>query len=198
MCITYGTNVPAGLFLPGMVVGCVQGAIWTQLLDSLKLFPKFETAEDEGDFRTSLIILGCSGMLAGYTGMTYSICIIMMETSMRLNLFVPIVFTIQISSWVSSLFTRGLYERAVRGKQLPILSTIKIPCANKHLLAENIMAGNLVTLDSICKVRDIRAALDSGHHQFPVVNSFGHVVGIINRNHVLTIIKYRGFYDALA
>lgn len=147
MCITYGTNVPAGLFLPGMVVGCMLGAIWMQLLDSLKVFPEFETGEEEGDFRTSLIILGCSGMLAGYTGMTYSICIIMMETSMRLNLFVPIVFTILLSSKISSFFTRGLYERAVRGKQLPIISDEKIPKANKHLLAENIMARNLVTLE---------------------------------------------------
>lgn len=115
-CITYGTNVPAGLFLPGMVLGCLHGAIWTHSLYALDLFPSFTTSEQERDFRTSLIILGCSGMLAGYTGMTYSICIIMMETSMRLNLFVPIVFTIFFSSKISALFTRSLYERAVRGK----------------------------------------------------------------------------------
>lgn len=194
-CITYGTNVPAGLFLPGMVVGCMIGAIWMQLLDSLQVFPEFETGEEEGDFRTTLIILGCSGMLAGYTGMTYSICIIMMETSMRLNLFVPIVFTIFISSWVSSFFTRGLYQRAVRGMQLPILSAPRIPCANKHLLAENIMARDLVTLDPICNMSDIQTALESGHHQFPVNSNAGY--GLISRNYIITIIKYRGFYDAI-
>ena len=138
MCITYGTNVPSGLFLPGMVVGCVLGAIWMRVLDEFKWFPSFENDSEENDFRTCLIILGCCSMLAGYTGMTYSICIIMMETSMRLNLFVPIVFTVLISSYVSSCFTRGLYERAIRGKQLPVLIG-SVPMVNKHILAENIM-----------------------------------------------------------
>jgi len=29
--ITYGTNVPSGLFLPGMIVGCAFGSIYADL-----------------------------------------------------------------------------------------------------------------------------------------------------------------------
>jgi hypothetical protein len=36
--------------------------------------------------------------MAGYTRMTYSLAIILMETSLDMNLFVPIVFTNLISN----------------------------------------------------------------------------------------------------
>lgn len=32
MAITYGVNVPAGLFLPGMIIGCAVGHIYGYLL----------------------------------------------------------------------------------------------------------------------------------------------------------------------
>ena len=48
--------------------------------------------------RKNLIILGAAGMMAGYTRMTYSLGVILMETSMDMNLFVPIIFTVIISN----------------------------------------------------------------------------------------------------
>lgn len=55
-------------------------------------------------------------MLAGYTRMTYSLAVITMETSQDINIFIPIIVTVVISNGVGSLFTRGLYDRAVRAK----------------------------------------------------------------------------------
>lgn len=33
---TYGTNVPSGLFLPGMIIGCTIGAIFTEAMVLVK------------------------------------------------------------------------------------------------------------------------------------------------------------------
>lgn len=55
-------------------------------------------------------------MLAGYTRMTYSLAIIVMETSQSINIFLPVIATIAVSNFIGGLFTRGLYDRAVRGK----------------------------------------------------------------------------------
>jgi len=55
-------------------------------------------------------------MLAGYTRMTYSLAVITMETSQAINIFVPIIITISIANHVGAYFTRGLYDRAIRGK----------------------------------------------------------------------------------
>ena len=35
---TYGTNVPAGLFLPGMIIGCALGAMYSKAVDATGVF----------------------------------------------------------------------------------------------------------------------------------------------------------------
>jgi len=55
-------------------------------------------------------------MLAGYTRMTYSLAVIVMETSQSINIFIPTLLTIVVANFVGSFFTRGLYDRAVRAK----------------------------------------------------------------------------------
>ena len=75
--ITYGTNVPAGLFLPGMIIGCSIGEIYAHSLYNWG-------ALDDGHYqkyRVIYIILGMGAMLAGYTRLTYSLAVIVMETS---------------------------------------------------------------------------------------------------------------------
>jgi len=52
-----------------------------------------------------------------------------METSQQINIFIPLLITIFISNNFAALFTRGLYDRGVRGKQMPILvEEVPIPC----------------------------------------------------------------------
>ena len=111
---TYGTNVPSGLFLPGMIIGCTLGAMFTELMVAISLIdldaPNYDT------IRKKYIVIGCSSFMAGYTRMTYSLGIIMMETSQDLSLFVPMIFSIITGNQVGYLFTRSLYQRACRGK----------------------------------------------------------------------------------
>jgi H+/Cl- antiporter ClcA len=39
MSITYGTNVPSGLFLPGMIVGCAVGDLSARALKEMGMVP---------------------------------------------------------------------------------------------------------------------------------------------------------------
>ena len=55
-------------------------------------------------------------MLASYTRMSFSLVVVAMETSMSINLFVPVTIKVMTSNFVGGLFNRSLYERAVRGK----------------------------------------------------------------------------------
>ena len=109
MTITYGTNVPAGLFLPGMIVGSALGEIMAKTLKDHTEYGR--TREEEQVYintRKHFVVLGCGAVLAGYTRMTYSLAVILMETSQSLSLFIPIIFTIYgairgsiLSSWIS-------------------------------------------------------------------------------------------------
>jgi chloride channel 3/4/5 len=76
---TYGTNIPAGLFLPGMIIGCTLGNLLVLMVYILKI-----ATIDDDEFviiAKKLIILGCGSFMAGYTRMTYSLGVIMMETT---------------------------------------------------------------------------------------------------------------------
>ena len=80
MCVSYGTNVPAGLFLPGVIVGCAMGDLVFIAGDSIEIFGK-ESSQDKDGIRHSYIILGCAAFMAGYTRMTYCLAILIMETT---------------------------------------------------------------------------------------------------------------------
>lgn len=75
--ITYGTNVPAGLFLPGMILGCCIGNLAGNAADKIGYIDDDELENTIKNY----VVLGTAAMLAGYTRMTYSLAIIMMETA---------------------------------------------------------------------------------------------------------------------
>jgi len=126
-------------------------------------------------------------MLAGYTRMTYSLAVIVMETSQAINIFVPIIITISIANFVGSFFTRGLYDRAVRGKQMPILKN-KVPESSKYIRAEKIMSSKVKSLRTVESVKKIYEVLKTTHHGFPVTNYRGQVVGLIPQRYLLILI----------
>ena len=110
--VTYGTNVPSGLFLPGMIIGCGLGEIYSKICLNSGLIDD----DHYKQYRVIYIILGMGSMLAGYTRMTYSLAVITMETAQSINIFIPILITIAVANFIGSFFTRGLYDRAVRAK----------------------------------------------------------------------------------
>ena len=107
---TYGIHVPAGLFLPGILVGCSIGILYLELIRGFFGM----TLQQVGG--QSYIIIGASAMLSGYCRMTYSLAVIMLETTQSINLFLPIMISIMVSHAVARLFTRSLYDYALRAK----------------------------------------------------------------------------------
>ena len=60
-----------------MIIGCALGEIYAKVGLKLEIYD-----EDHYEkYRATYIILGMGGMLAGYTRMTYSLAVIVMETS---------------------------------------------------------------------------------------------------------------------
>ena len=109
---TYGTMVPSGLFLPGMIIGCGLGEMYSKIILNMG----FIDDAHYGVYRVIYIILGMAAMLASYTRMTYSLAVIVMETSLAINIFLPTIVTIAVANFTGQFFTRGLYDRAVRAK----------------------------------------------------------------------------------
>lgn len=73
--MTFGIWVPAGIFVPGMLMGCALGLMYLDLLlDGFHL----SLLRAGGQ---SYLVIGAAGMLSGYTRLTYSLAVIMMETT---------------------------------------------------------------------------------------------------------------------
>ena len=73
--ITYGVWVPAGLFIPGILIGCSVAIIY---LDVLVFGLGVDINLISGQ---SYIIIGATAMLASYCRLTYSLAVIMLETT---------------------------------------------------------------------------------------------------------------------
>lgn len=78
---TYGTNVPAGLFLPGMIIGCALGRSIYNAVEEIGWIDAGHSIIEEDSIIRSYVILACGAFMAGYTRMTYSLAVILMETS---------------------------------------------------------------------------------------------------------------------
>lgn len=99
---TYGTNVPAGLFLPGMIIGCALGHSLFSLVEWwgwIDISDDPEKHENEKIALTrSYTVLACGAFMAGYTRMTYSLAVILMETTQDIEIFTPMIVTIAVGN----------------------------------------------------------------------------------------------------
>ena len=124
--ITYGTAVPAGLFLPGILIGCSLGRV-------LGLF--IENYIVQEIHPSTYAIIGAASMLAGYSRLSFSLAVIMLETTENVNLFLPIIFALFVSFAVGGIFNKSMYAGAVRSKAFPFLNE-KVPMCNELITAE--------------------------------------------------------------
>lgn len=96
--------------------------------------------------------IGAAAVLAGYTRLSFSLAIIMLETTENINLFLPIIFALFISFAVGRMFTDSYYAIVCESKSLPLLIET-VPRQNEHLVAEQIMSKDVVTLNEKASVR---------------------------------------------
>jgi len=124
--ITYGTAVPAGLFLPGILIGCSLGRV-------LGLF--IENYIVQEIHPSTYAIIGAASVLAGYSRLSFSLAVIMLETTENVNLFLPVIFALFVSFAVGGIFNKSMYVCACRMKNFPFLNE-QVPMCNELITAE--------------------------------------------------------------
>jgi chloride channel 7 len=143
--LSYGTFVPSGLFLPGILIGCSLGRMMTLFLSTY-----LNHEASPATYGT----IGAAAVLCGYTRLSFSLAIIMLETTENINLFLPIIFALFISFAVGRMFTNSYYAIQCESKSLPLLNET-VPKQNENLVAEQIMSKDVVTLNEKASVRQI-------------------------------------------
>ena len=137
--------------------------------------------------------IGAASVLAGYSRLSFSLAVIMLETTENVNLFLPIIFALFISFAVGRLFNRSLYAASLVSKSVPFLVET-VPVFNRNLRAEAVMSRPPINLSKLAKVEDIAEALrDTNHNGFPVVennmNGDQRLLGLITRHTLMVVLK---------
>ena len=57
------------------------------------------------------------------------------------------------------------------------------------------MKKDVVSLTTVYSMESIRKALDTSHNGFPVINTAGMLVGLINRRMVVVLLEQKAFYS---
>ncbi|GMK55767.1 hypothetical protein CspeluHIS016_0208230 [Cutaneotrichosporon spelunceum] len=128
--ITFGVVLPAGIFIPSLVIGACFGRIVGVTLELFEFnhpnFPIFEACHaGAGPCIVPGIyaMVGAAATLAGVTRTTVSLAVIMFELTGTLNYVVPVMLAVLVAKTVAdSLEKRGIYELVIELKKLPYLS----------------------------------------------------------------------------
>jgi CBS-domain-containing membrane protein len=117
----------------------------------------------------------------------------MLETTSSIDLFIPQMVGIVTARAVAKMFTRGLYDRALRTKQIPLLRST-LPDETENLAVKEFMVKEVVTIPSVTDMDSIRACFATTHEAFPVMNLAGSMTGRIPKSVLVKLIKFKAFY----
>eukprot|EP00250_Pteridium_aquilinum_P011550 c20146_g1_i1 orf=525-2813(-) len=184
--ITFGTAVPAGQFVPGIMIGSTYGRLVGMFV--VNVYKKLDI--DEGTYA----LLGAASFLGGSMRMTVSLCVIMVEITNNLKLLPLIMLVLLISKAVGDVFNAGFYEEQAHMKGIPLLESRPKQFMRKTQAKETCQNQKVVQFNRVSKVGHIMSALQSNdHHGFPVIDKLQSgetvVIGLILRSYLLVLLQ---------
>nr|ACX36518.1 RE11344p [Drosophila melanogaster] len=179
---TFGMKVPAGLFIPSLLLGAIMGRIVGIGVEQFAYsYPNiwFFTGEcaDSNLITPGLYaVVGAAAVLGGVTRMTVSLVVIMFELTGGVRYIVPLMAAAMASKWVGDALGRqGIYDAHIALNGYPFLDS-KEEFAHTTLAADVMQPKrnetlNVITQDSMT-VDDVENLLkETEHNGYPVVVS---------------------------
>ncbi|KNA17896.1 hypothetical protein SOVF_075890 isoform A [Spinacia oleracea] len=184
--VTFGTAVPAGQFVPGIMIGSTYGRLVGMFVVNFYKKPNIE----EGTYA----LLGAASFLGGSMRVTVSLCVIMVEISNNLKFLPLIMLVLLISKAVGDAFNDGLYEEQARLRGIPLLESRPKNQMRKMTAKEGCRTRKVVSLPRVIRVSDAVAILRCNKHNgFPVIDHTRSgetlVIGLMLRSHFLVLLQ---------
>ncbi|KAG0213502.1 hypothetical protein BGX33_002867 [Mortierella sp. NVP41] len=190
--LTFGLAIPAGIFMPSMVIGALFGRALGMIVQAWQTnhpgFWLFASCLPDVPCVTpgSYAMVGAAAFMGGVTRMTVSLVIIMFELTGALTYVLPIMIVVMTSKWVGDAFGKeGIFDGIILLCGYPFLG-------DKEEYKLNTTASQVMTpVEDIVVVTATGNTLDSldnllheTHYKgYPVVNSLRDMmlVGYISR-----------------
>ncbi|XP_068648033.1 chloride channel protein CLC-d isoform X2 [Aristolochia californica] len=184
--VTFGMAVPAGQFVPGIMIGSTYGRLVGMFV--VNFYSKLNV--EEGTYA----LLGAAAFLGGSMRMTVSLCVIMVEITNNLKLLPLIMLVLLISKAVGDVFNEGLYEEQAQLRGIPLVESRPKHYMRRLTAKEVCRNQKVVYFSRVVKVADIVSALRGcKHNGFPVIdygrNGDTLVIGLILRSHLLVLLQ---------
>lgn len=130
--VTFGTKIPAGIFIPTMAVGALFGRFVGLIVQFFYYtYPNayIFSACPQGDPNECIVpgvysMVGAAATLAGVTRMTVSLAVIMFELTGSLSYVMPFMLSILVSKWIAdAIEPQGIYDLLIDLNEYPYLDT---------------------------------------------------------------------------
>lgn len=190
---TYGCSIPAGLFIPNIMVGACFGRLVGQIV--ARMAREHGVVVNPGVYA----LMGSTGLLAGFSRMTVSLGVIVLEVTTNMRLVLPIMLVIMISKNVGDMFTHSAYDIIIALKNIPLLEQEQETQGWRDLSQYPIRCVGTAAcdVDLICfnrsfKIKDaVEKLTSSRHHAWPVVDNFENkrLLGLLNRTKLLDCLE---------
>ena len=192
-CITSGTMVPAGMFVPSLLSGAAFGRLFGHLLH--KMDQTRGTFADSGTYA----LMGAAAITGGIARMTISLTVMILEGTGDMQYVLPLMLVVMIARLVGNIFGEGLYDIHIHSRKLNFLDEdegISHLVELHDLTIKEVMTVKPLCLKPVVRVGEVYDVLmKRKHHCFPIVDENDNFVlcGTITRKVICTLIKHKAF-----
>jgi chloride channel 7 len=173
-CVTYGTAVPAGMFVPSLLSGAAFGRLIGHLLH--KLDAAHGTFADSGTYA----LMGAAAITSGIARMTISLTVMVLEATGDMQYVLPLMLTVLTARFIGNIFTEGIYDMHIHSRNLHFLDEDE--SIGRLIELHDLTVADVMTVQPMCfrpvmLVGDCFDLLKTNeHHCFPVGRWFLAVV----------------------
>eukprot|EP00471_Norrisiella_sphaerica_P008863 CAMPEP_0184500012 /NCGR_PEP_ID=MMETSP0113_2-20130426/43316_1 /TAXON_ID=91329 /ORGANISM="Norrisiella sphaerica, Strain BC52" /LENGTH=838 /DNA_ID=CAMNT_0026888191 /DNA_START=142 /DNA_END=2658 /DNA_ORIENTATION=+ len=196
--VTFGSQVPSGLFMPTLVVGACVGRLlgwlvttWHESVGDVYPFTGC-TGRTDCIFPSLYAVVGAAAFLGGTTRLTISLAVIMLELTGGLDYMVPLMVAVVPSKWVGDAFGKeGVFDMLITLQGYPHINPgIEL---GSTATASALMSTSVIYLQKFGETLESLEEICSNFsfHGFPIVESRHNlqVVGLIARRDIERALK---------
>lgn len=188
--VSYGSKVPAGIFVPSMAIGALFGRFIGTIVQILR-----ENSSDSSVYFATCpadpevpcitpgtyAFLGAAAALSGIMNITITVVVIMFELTGALRYVLPTMIVVGVTKIINDRWGKGgIADQAITANGYPFLD-------DKEEHHFNVPVSYAMTRDSPHILREpitsqqIERALQDTHTILPVLDEYNYILGQVNR-----------------
>eukprot|EP00948_MAST-09A_sp_MAST-9A-sp1_P002345 g2345.t1 len=178
-CLTYGTYIPSGLFVPILLCGGAYGRFIGSMVQIFFASVDNQNSKQDTGYHSpftpsdpgTYALIGAVSLLGGITRIIVSLTVIIIECTGNVQIGLPLMLTLFAARWVGNRFNEGIYDEYIADAGLPFLEW-EPPKFFHHLKAEDVMKANVICFRDRERADYLLHILQTTtHNAFPVVRT---------------------------